>query len=152
MKSVERCRPARPWFEEDDEPTAEIYMLSFIARPVVTLDESAPIDEAHRLLSELRVSALAIVDAGVTGEPVLRGILTRTDLLRALGAKRVADAMSGFPFTLPAEAPIERAAALMAFECVGQVMVTGERGRLVGMVSALDITRFFAMRRGYRVA
>jgi CBS domain-containing protein len=151
MKSIERCRRVRPWFEDDDEPTSELWTVtSLVAAPIVTLDETAPLDEARRLLCELRTPAIAIVDASREPAP-LRGILTRTDVLRAAGG-RVADAMSGFPFTVPADAPIERAAALMAVEHVGQVVVVGERGRLVGMVSALDIARYVAMRGGYRVA
>src|SRR5262249_18593678 len=152
MKSIQRCRPAHgPWFEEDDETTSEIATLaSLVSAPIVTLDETAPLDEARRLLCELRTPAIAIVDASHDG--VLRGILTRTDLLRAANVPRVRDAMSGFPFTLPADGPIERAAALIAFECVGQVVVIGERNRLLGMVSAIDIARYFALRNGYRVA
>ena len=63
-----------------------------------------------------------------------------------------ADAMSTFVFTLPARSSIERAAALMAYEGVGQVIVTGFERELVGMVSALDVTRYFAIEAGYLVA
>ena len=59
------------------------------------------------------------------------------------------EAMSHFVFALPREAAIERAAALMAYEGVGQIVVTDRGGALVGIVSALDITRHYAIRSGY---
>ena len=49
------------------------------------------------------------------------------------------------------ESTIERAAALMAHECVGQVVITRNGNELAGMVSALDIARHFAIEAGYLV-
>jgi len=37
----------------------------------------------------------------------------------------------------------------MAFEEIGQIIVTGASGELVGMVSALDIARYYATLAGY---
>ncbi len=102
----------------------------------------------RRKLVELRVSAIAVVD----DEQTLRGIVTRTDVLRiADEASTAEDAMLRFVFALPAGAPIERAAALMAFEGVGQVVVTGPGGSLVGLVSALHVARHYAIEAGYLV-
>jgi CBS domain-containing protein len=52
--------------------------------------------------------------------------------------------MSGFVFALPATSSVEQAAALMAYEGVGQIVVTGAGGKLLGMVSALDLVRYYA--------
>lgn len=153
MKSVEYCRPARSlaryrsWFD-DDEPTGEIRTLgSLVSSAITVVDETASIDDIRQLLCELRVPAITVVD----DDRSVRGIVTRTDILRAVdtGGATAAEVMSRFVFALPAETPVERAAALMAFEAVGQIIVTGDAGELVGMVSALDIARYLAVREGY---
>src|SRR5689334_20985289 len=99
----------------EDEPTEVLEKLGdLISSPVVAIAEDTPLTEAKRLLVSHRVPALAIVDA----QGALRGIVTRTDVLRALDhdGARACEAMSGFVFTLSARATIEKAAALMAYE------------------------------------
>jgi CBS domain-containing protein len=138
----------RTWFE-DEEPTIELLDLgSLVEGPALVVEETEPLTVAQSLLVEQRVPALAVVDVAHT----LRGVITRTDVLRVLATRSdatVGDAMSGIVFAMPLEAAIESAAALMAYEGVGQVVVTGREGELVGMVSALDIARHFAVRAGY---
>src|SRR5258706_12805520 len=100
---------------DDDEPTEVLDTLGdLISSPVVAVPENAPLAEARRLLLCHRVPALAVLDA----EGALRGIVTRTDVLRGLGdgEQHVREAMSGFVFALTARATIEKAAALMAYE------------------------------------
>jgi CBS domain-containing protein len=160
MKSLETLpisRAARRYWlaaatDEDDEVTAELNLIGALVRgaPIV-VDAATPLAELRRLLVEERAPAIAVVDAHRN----LRGVVTRTDVLRALDTRdelTAADAMSGFVFALPADATIEHAAALMAHEGVGQVIVTGADGALVGMVSALDIARHCAVRAGYLAA
>jgi CBS domain-containing protein len=69
--------------------------------------------------------------------------------MRATPEATAAEVMSGFVFALPATAAIEKAAALMAYEGVGQFVVVGDRGALVGMVSAVDIAWHLAVIAGY---
>ena len=120
---------------------------SLVGEPAVAITAATPLAEARRLLVRHRVPALAVVD----DRNRLRGLVTRTDVLRALDERgtTAGDAMSGFVFTLPARSNIERAAALMAYEGVGQVVVLGSDGELVGMVSALDVARHYAATTGY---
>jgi len=54
-------------------------------------------------------------------------------------------------FALRPSAAIEKAAALMAYEGVGYIAVTGVGGELLGLVSALDVARHFAIEAGYLV-
>ena len=152
MKSVEYCRPARSlaryrsWFD-DDEPTGEIRTLgSLVSSAVTVVDETTSLDDVRQLLCELRIPAVAVID-----DRTVRGVVTRTDVLRAVetGGTTAGEVMSRFVFALPWETSVERAAALMAFEAVGQIVVTGDDGELVGMVSALDIARYLAVREGY---
>lgn len=141
-------KPARKrtWFGED-EVTAEIYLLrALIKRPVVSIEEAMPLVEAHRLLVDERVPALVVVENGE-----LCGIVTRTDVLRALldGGTMARDAMSSYVFAIPIDSTIEAAAALIAIEEVGQVIVTGRDNELVGMISGVDIARHIAAKAGY---
>ncbi len=137
---------------DDDEPTEVLDTLGdLIVTPVVAVPQDAPLSEVHRLLITYRVAAIAVVDEA----HALRGVITRTDVLRSLeagDAPSAGDAMSGAVFALPARSAIERAAALMAYEGVGAVVVTGAHGELLGLVSALDIARHYAIASGYLVA
>jgi len=45
---------------------------------------------------------------------------------------------------VPARADISRAARLVAYEGVGQIVVTDRDGALLGIVSAADLVRHFA--------
>jgi CBS domain-containing protein len=142
-----RQRP-RTWFGED-EVTAEVFLLgALVQRRVFTVTERTPLDEVHRILAEERVPAVCVVN----DERELRGLVTRTDVLRALRESPTATAgaaMSSYVFAIPLDSSIEAAAALIAIENVGQVVVTGYEGELVGMVSAVDIARHLATRAGY---
>ena len=134
-----------PATEFDDEITSVVATLGSLVRaPAIVTASATPIAELRRMLAQRRVPAIAIVD-----RDELRGIVTRTDVLRAEPDATAADVMSGFVFALPASAAIEKAAALMAYEGVGQVVVVGDGGALVGMVSAVDIARHLAVIAGY---
>lgn len=151
MKSLEALPASLYADDEADEPTSELVVLAtLISQPIAIVLETTPISEIRELLVDLRVPAVAVVDA----ERSLRGVVTRTDVLRAQSDPGAVarDAMSGFVFALTVEASIECAAALMALEGVGQVIVTTEDGQLLGMVSALDIARHVAVRAGYLAA
>jgi predicted transcriptional regulator len=124
--------------------------LALLCQPIAIVIETAPVGELRDLLIELRVPAIAVVDA----ERSLCGVVTRTDVLRGLGDPDATarDVMSGFVFALPVDSSIECAAALMAIEGVGQIVITARDGALLGMVSALDIARHLAVRAGYLAA
>jgi CBS domain-containing protein len=141
-------RERTTWVDPDDEPTSELSTLGALATTVTAVTPATSIAELRRLLVESRIAAIVVVD----DDEALLGLVTRSDLLTALerGATTAADAMSHYVFVLPAESAIERAAALMATENVGQVVVTAG-GVVLGMVSAVDIARHFAIRCGYLV-
>jgi CBS domain-containing protein len=144
------ARRPRTWFgEQDDVVTAEIYLLrALLQSPVITVPESTPLADVQRILVDERVPAIVVVDE----ERTLIGLVTRTDVLRVLLDEPdalVAQAMSRFVVALPVDSTIEAAAALMATENVGQVVVTGRDGELLGLVSAVDIARHVATRAGY---
>ena len=67
------------------------------------------------------------------------------------GRKTVSDIMMPMVFTLPDDAPIAKAAALMAYEGVHRIVVVDEKGCVVGVVSTLDISRWLGWCAGYSV-
>jgi CBS domain-containing protein len=133
----------------EDSPTGVIDTLgSLIVRPALAVSMTTPLGDVARLLLQHRVPAIAVIDGDH-----LCGLVTRTDVLRTLDedSATAGDAMSFYVFALPERASIEKAAALMAYEGVGQICVTGDGGVLLGMVSALDVARHFAVEAGYPV-
>lgn len=121
---------------------------SLIARPALAVTIDTPVAEVGRMLLQHRVPAIAVVD-----DDELCGVITRSDVLRSYDENHetAGEAMSSYVFVLSARSTIEKAAALMAYEHVGQIVVTGDEGELVGMVSALDVARHYAVEHGYAV-
>jgi CBS domain-containing protein len=64
---------------------------------------------------------------------------------------RVVDIMMPVSFSMPEDAPVSRAAALMALEGVHRIPIVAADGSVVGIVSALDVLRWLAIRAGYLV-
>ena len=112
----------------------------------------------HATTSELVLLFLA---RNVSGAPVLDayrrpiGVVSKTDVLRALAngeeEQRAADVMTPVPLSLPENASIARASAVMAYEHVHRVLVVGPDGSLVGLVSTIDVLRWLAREVGYAV-
>jgi CBS domain-containing protein len=130
-----------------EAPTVSQYMTS---RPRVIAPE-ARISDAHALLREHTFSALPVVDAS----GAVRGVISRTDLLRA--GRALERAGKGVPLltfeddcdvarrmTSPAvsvhpETPLVDAAALMLERRVHRVLVVDAVGALVGVLSTKDL-------------
>lgn len=73
------------------------------------------------------------------GNP-LRAISPREAVVR-IESTRVAHVMTRAPLTLPAGTRLSRAATLFANHKVGAVPIVGERNRLVGLISYMDVLR-----------
>ncbi len=156
-------RPSRP-------TDAECTPISEVMRAETTL---APADLDLESLTHV------VLERGLNAVPVVDehgaaiGVVSKTDLLRyqqvetttyeplpELAATGFADergmhieqpstAMTPVAFTLPETATIARAAALMAFEHIQQIPVTGPDHAVVGMITSTDILRWLARRAGY---
>jgi predicted transcriptional regulator len=101
------------------------------------VDATTPIADVRRIFLEERVPAIVVLSS----RDRLYGIITRTDVLAANENARAFDVMSGFVVSLPETATVKNAASLIAFEGVGQVVVTDREGRVTGVVSAVDLLR-----------
>jgi CBS domain-containing protein len=122
---------------------------------VACVDELAPLAAVRALVLETG-RAVPVVAA----DGWLLGIVTRTDLIRTAdvaGADErdrgptAGDVMSAFVFTLPPAASIARAAALMAYEGIGQLVVVDDDRRIAGLITATDVARALARAAGYVV-
>lgn len=71
--------------------------------------------------------------------------------LELLATRTAIDAMTPIVYWLPEDADISQAAALMAYEHVHSIPVVNKSGRITGIVSTLDILRWFARRRGFLI-
>jgi CBS domain-containing protein len=109
-----------------------------------------------------RADAVALfLDRGLSGAPVVDGegrplgMLARSDLLRAAmeepGPATAAEMMMPIAYVLDEHDPLARGAALMAAEGVHHLPVVGDFGRVVGMISTLDVTRWLAQQSGFDV-
>jgi CBS domain-containing protein len=120
---------------------------SLLAPDVVCLAEALSVAEATAVMLARNLSGAPVVDEN--GRPV--GILTRSDVLRAGPEARVLEAMMPVAFALAESDSLARAAALMAAEHVQHVVVVGDHGRVVGLLTALDATRWLAREAGFDV-
>ena len=124
---------------------------ALMSREVLCVAASLKRAAAITLFLERGISGAPVVDEG--GRPL--GMLARSDLLQAAvqrpAPETVADIMLPIAYTLAENDALSRGAALMAAEGVHHLPVIGDYGRVVGLISTLDITRWLARQAGYDV-
>lgn len=146
----------------DRTPVRELMTAQVLCvRPDVSLEA------LQSLLLERGISSAPVVND--RGEPL--GMVSKTDLVQhrhdagetemverrveagfhtsALVEATVADIMTPLSITLPEDALIAQAAAVMAYERMHTLPVVGVDGTVIGIVSSLDIARWYAAREGY---
>ena len=129
----------------DRTPLSEVMTGDvFCVRPGVTIEVVA------ELLTEHGITGVPVVDEA--GRAI--GVISKTDLVQArhdrLG-ETAADIMMPIAFTLPENASLSHAAALMAYEGIHRLPVVAADGSVVGIVSAMDVVRWLARTDGYLV-
>jgi CBS domain-containing protein len=135
-------------------------VTEIMTREVVCALADLPIKSVLDLLVNNHIGCVPIVDDD--GCPI--GMITKRDLVAPL-ANRVAtaeespawwalaprtaeEAMLPLAFTLDERATVVQAAALMAIEDLHHVPIISAKGRLVGVVSSLDVVRWLARNDG----
>ncbi len=126
------------------EPLRAVPAGDVCTRDIVCAQTDAPIRALLRIFDERALGAIPIVsdDGGVVG------IVAAMDLALAGDAKSAADLMTRTPICISEATPVTRAAAIMAFEGVHHLPVVGWGGRIVGMLSSLDVLRFIGQSSG----
>jgi len=112
---------------------------------VRTVHLDAPVTVAAKRMSEHRIRHVIVTDA----DGRLEGILSDRDLLKELtptspGGKpntslTAREVMSTQLTTVKEDTPVREAAAIFASKKIGCLPVLGDRGRLVGVVSVIDM-------------
>jgi CBS domain-containing protein len=107
----------------------------------------------------LHALASCLLDGGYSGAPVVDGegrpvgVVSKTDLLRqgVTTEGRVRDIMTPMSFTLHEDQPVSKASALMAYEGIHRLPVVDAAGKVVGLLSSLDILHWLACKTGNSV-
>lgn len=150
-------------------------LSAIMTADVLCVRADVTMEAVATLLLERGISGVPVVD--MRGAPL--GLISKTDLVReyhegndvehnpprsereiaaVLGSgfhgtrdrgTTVEAAMTGIAFALAETESVAQAAALMAYEGVHRIPVTCPDGRVVGVVSALDILRWVARQEGY---
>lgn len=150
------------------EAAARTPLIEIVPRDVTCVRADVQIDAAARLVVGCGLRCLPVVDA----DGRLIGIVSKTDLVRdraeneapqmrveledgfhleQISERTVSEIMSPCVHALPEDAPLAFAISLLAFEWLHEAPIVTRDGRVVGVVSALDVLRWLATRMGYEV-
>lgn len=141
-------------------------------RPSHCATEQQPVDELVALFLDQGISAAPVVDDNE--EPI--GFVSKTDIVRELKGHhsteqkaiaqhvqpwwdadrlsqlKVGDIMTPTLYAFSPSTSVADATAAMAFEGIHHLPVVEETGKLVGILSALDLLDWFARNAGYKPA
>jgi CBS domain-containing protein len=131
-----------PLVEDDPIAADHTPAEAIMARDVVCVTADLPIDALTRLLDDTGFGGVPVVD----NDDVLVGMVSQSDLLTAAIAPRhtVADIMMPMAFSMNEQVPVGTLAAMMAYEGVHRIPIVDDDGKVVGLVSALDVVRWVA--------
>lgn len=130
----------------------ELRVADLMTIDPIVISDDASIEDAEELLRHNRITGLPVVD--LVGRLV--GVISQTDLLylavpavRALirhrdRGIRVGEVMSSPPVTIESTATVRDAARLMHDERLHRLVAVDERGRPIGVVSAMDFVALAA--------
>jgi acetoin utilization protein AcuB len=117
----------------------------FMTISPVVISSDATLCQARRLMRERNIRHLPVVDGGE-----LVGIVSQRDLylLETLkgvdpGAEVVREAMTGDPYAVPPDAPLDEVATAMADRKYGSAVVV-DRGSVIGVFTTVDALRALA--------
>lgn len=126
-------------------------VADIMTRNVLCVRPELSLDAALQALVENRLKAAPVVDE----RGAVLGIVSESDVLldvhaRADGGTRtVADVLMPVPCTLPPEASVTRAAAIMVSEELPYLVVVAENGVVRGLVSTFDVLWWVARADGF---
>jgi len=155
-------------------------LADIMTRSVLCVRPETPLDDVLDLLVRHSISGVPVVDADgrpigiVSRADVLRAAEERgdTEEVRAVTARphersagevergshvyepvvtTAGDVMTAVALALHESSNIGQGAALMAFEGIHRLPVVGDRGEVVGILSALDVLRWLGRRSGYLI-
>jgi CBS domain-containing protein len=156
MDPIVECRSPVPEPTSSREPSGDLGAARSVAvrdvmsMGVICVRANTRAETAAALLVEHHVRSVPVVDE----DRRLLGIVSKTDLMQvhaALETKVVADLMTPLVHSLPDDAPLAYAIALMASDSLLEVPIVSSSAQLVGIVTALDVMRWVSCELGYVV-
>jgi CBS domain-containing protein len=143
-QAVERLRHQRTRDVHLTE-SASTPVASLLTRDVVCARRDVDVATLRGLLLEHGLSGIPVVNDD--GQAL--GIVTKTDILQASDGVVAGDVMTPVVFWLSESSAVSRAAALMAYEHVGQVIILREDETVLGVLTAEDILLWLSRAAGY---
>jgi CBS domain-containing protein len=125
-----------------ERPVGEIASTDVIC----ALPETS-VQRAQHTLRERAIGCLPVVDE----QRAVLGLVSAADLLVAAPDARVESVMTKQVVTFTEEVPLARAAATLAFEGIHHAPLVDENGKLIGVLSSLDILRAIGEQGRYMV-
>jgi CBS domain-containing protein len=125
-----------------DRPVGEI-----ASTDVVCALRETTVGQAQQTLRERAIGCLPVVDEHRN----VQGLVSPSDLLAAAPEARVDSVMTKHVVSFTEEVPLARAAATLAFEGIHHAPLVDENGRLIGVLSSLDILRAIGEQGQYMV-
>lgn len=122
------------------KPIQAVTVGEVCTRDIICAHIDAPVPALFRIFDEHEMATIPILEHDGT----VVGMVAPGDLDLALNAKSAAEVMTRDPVQILESTPLTRAAAVMAFEGVLHMPVVGWGGRVVGVLSRIDIVRFIA--------
>lgn len=123
-----------------DEDLSAVTVVDGDKRPLGVVSKTDLVFDDYEW-AELRDEALSLRRVGTSVRDEEETDLYVTELLQS---RTVRDIMSGDPITVSAHAPVTEAARVMSEHQVHECPVVDGDGRLVGMITSLDIVRWVA--------
>jgi CBS domain-containing protein len=158
------CAPAEPPTGAPPRaPAGDSTPIStLMSQSVVCAREDMEISELVAMLLERDVSGVPVVD----DQWRVVGVVSRTDIFRfdhasdykgaapfdsILGCT-VREIMTPQVFSLPEDAAISTAVALMVYEGIHRLPIVSSEGMITGIVTTLDVMRWMAHQSGYAIS
>src|SRR5947209_14250336 len=111
-----------------------------MTRNVITVKENQTKEQAARLLTQHRISGLPVINHN--GQVV--GVVTEYDVI-AKDGKSVGDIMTRGIISVTPDTDLDAAGHILVHERIRRLPVL-DQGKLVGIVSRLDVVRIVALR------
>lgn len=161
--------------EPDPSKRSGDIVADLMTRDVVCVSPELSVRDLLQVFIERSISGVPVVQ---NGKPI--GVVTKTDVVRVLYRQteprsveivgregetyavnaapsptleqaRVDDVMTHLTLSLSDDTPLERAAAIMAYEGIHRIPVVSSSDEVVGLITSLDVLRWVARRAGYVV-
>ncbi len=136
----------RSWDHDDDGGDAGSPPIgTLVQRPTVAVGLDTRLEEARRMIADMNLDILVVMDSMER----VYGVLTATDVLTLPDPDaRVLDAMSHVPCSLVATTSIDVAITTLCATAASLAIVTNRAGDFLGIVTAREIVQYLVLAEG----